>query len=151
MFTVDTIQDIQDMARGAVLLGTGGGGDPYIGELFVRAQIKLGNFPTIVSCEERRGQKTNTAHFEREADRPKMLEWIEPDRWRCDERDGIGHRIKAEVFPLPMGGGNLGDIGRYRRRIEHFAHRPGERITATGEITTAAWHHLWAERLCNAE
>lgn len=40
------------MARGAVLLGTGGGGDPYIGELFVTAQIKQGNYPRIISCGE---------------------------------------------------------------------------------------------------
>ena len=52
MFIVDTVQDIQDMARGAVLLGTGGGGDPYIGELFVTAQIKRGNYPRIISCDE---------------------------------------------------------------------------------------------------
>ncbi|MDT9600078.1 DUF917 domain-containing protein [Sphingosinicella rhizophila] len=52
MFLVDSIIDIQDMARGAVLLGTGGGGDPYVGELFVRAQIKLGNFPRIVASED---------------------------------------------------------------------------------------------------
>lgn len=52
MFSIDNIQDIRDMARGAVLLGTGGGGDPYIGELFVGAQIKAGRHPRIVSCEE---------------------------------------------------------------------------------------------------
>ena len=52
MFPVNTLQDIQDMARGAVLLGTGGGGDPYIGELFVTAQIKKGNYPQVVSCDE---------------------------------------------------------------------------------------------------
>ena len=52
MFIVDTVQDIRDMARGAVLLGTGGGGDPYIGELFVTAQIKRGNFPKVISCDE---------------------------------------------------------------------------------------------------
>lgn len=52
MYLVNTVHDIQDMARGAVLLGTGGGGDPYIGELFVTAQIKKGNFPKVVSCDE---------------------------------------------------------------------------------------------------
>lgn len=52
MFVVNTIHDIQDMARGAVLLGTGGGGDPYIGELFVTAQIRKGNYPKIVAGDE---------------------------------------------------------------------------------------------------
>jgi len=52
MYAIETVQDIQDMARGAVLLGTGGGGDPYIGELFVREQIKRGRFPTLLSTDE---------------------------------------------------------------------------------------------------
>jgi len=33
-------EDLVALARGAAVLGTGGGGDPYIGELFVTAQIK---------------------------------------------------------------------------------------------------------------
>jgi DUF917 family protein len=52
MHKIDSYQDLQDMARGAVFLGTGGGGDPYIGELFVREQIKQGNFPVVISPEE---------------------------------------------------------------------------------------------------
>lgn len=52
MRTVDTDQEIQDMARGAVLLGTGGGGDPYVGELFLRAQLKKGKKATIVDSSE---------------------------------------------------------------------------------------------------
>jgi DUF917 family protein len=52
MRTVDTDQDIQDMARGAVLLGTGGGGDPYVGELFLRAQLKRGRKATIIDAAE---------------------------------------------------------------------------------------------------
>ncbi len=48
MWRVESVQDVQDMARGAVLLGTGGGGDPYIGELFLRAQMQRGKFATIV-------------------------------------------------------------------------------------------------------
>lgn len=52
MRTVDTDQDIQDMARGAVLLGTGGGGDPYVGELFLRAQLKRGRKASIVDVDE---------------------------------------------------------------------------------------------------
>lgn len=48
---IETVQDLQDMARGAVLLGTGGGGDPYVGELFVHEQIKRGKLPQVVSPE----------------------------------------------------------------------------------------------------
>lgn len=52
MFTLTETLDVADMARGAVLLGTGGGGDPYIGELFVRAKIEAGQVPTIIDPEE---------------------------------------------------------------------------------------------------
>lgn len=52
MRTVETDQDIQDMARGAVLLGTGGGGDPYVGELFLRAQMRLGRRAKVVDASE---------------------------------------------------------------------------------------------------
>ena len=52
MLAISSVQDIQDMARGAVLLGTGGGGDPYVGELFVTAQIKRGNFPKVIASSD---------------------------------------------------------------------------------------------------
>lgn len=48
MQTIESLEDIQDIARGAVLLGTGGGGDPYIGELFLQAQLKKGRKATII-------------------------------------------------------------------------------------------------------
>ena len=38
MRTID-IGDIDDMALGATLLGTGGGGDPYIAKLMVKQAI----------------------------------------------------------------------------------------------------------------
>jgi len=44
--------DISDMARGAVFLGSGGGGDPYVGELFVRAQFDAGRMPKIVDVSD---------------------------------------------------------------------------------------------------
>jgi DUF917 family protein len=48
---IETSSDIKDIARGAVLLGTGGGGDPYIGELFLQAQLKKGKRPHVVPIE----------------------------------------------------------------------------------------------------
>jgi DUF917 family protein len=47
---IETVQDIQDLARGAVLLGTGGGGDPYVGELFVTEQLRKGERPRVIDC-----------------------------------------------------------------------------------------------------
>ena len=52
MIELGDVIDVQDMARGAVLLGTGGGGDPYIGELFVRSKIEAGLLPTIIDPDE---------------------------------------------------------------------------------------------------
>jgi uncharacterized protein len=50
--SIDSVQDIQDTARGAVFLGAGGGGDPYVGELFLRSQLSAGRRPRIESLEE---------------------------------------------------------------------------------------------------
>jgi len=44
--------DIKDIARGAVLLGTGGGGDPYIGELFLQAQLEKGRAPHVIPVDQ---------------------------------------------------------------------------------------------------
>ena len=52
MKRVETVRDIQDMARGAVFLGTGGGGDPYIGELFVTRQLLQGKHPVIIPASD---------------------------------------------------------------------------------------------------
>ncbi|WP_157221008.1 DUF917 domain-containing protein [Flavisphingomonas formosensis] len=52
MIKIDNATDIKDIARGAVLLGTGGGGDPYVGELFLQAQLKKGNAPRVVRLED---------------------------------------------------------------------------------------------------
>ncbi|MFL9959435.1 DUF917 domain-containing protein [Paraburkholderia nemoris] len=51
MLTINDVQSSQDAARGAVLLGTGGGGDPYVGELFLRKQLAAGKYPTIVPAQ----------------------------------------------------------------------------------------------------
>ncbi|AUW57501.1 DUF917 domain-containing protein [Sphingobium sp. SCG-1] len=52
MYEVTSQIDISDMARGAVFLGAGGGGDPYVGELFVSAQIEAGRFPRVAALDE---------------------------------------------------------------------------------------------------
>jgi uncharacterized protein len=52
MYSVATDQDIQDMARGAVFLGSGGGGDPYVGELYLRRQLAEGRPARIVKAAE---------------------------------------------------------------------------------------------------
>lgn len=37
-----TAADLPDLARGATLLGTGGGGDPYIGKMLVERVLGRG-------------------------------------------------------------------------------------------------------------
>jgi DUF917 family protein len=46
------VDDLPDLARGAALLGTGGGGDPTIGMLLVRAAIEQHGPVTILDPSE---------------------------------------------------------------------------------------------------
>lgn len=52
MLVIDNMRDVRDMARGATLLGTGGGGDPYIGELFIGAQMQRGRYGKVIDPAE---------------------------------------------------------------------------------------------------
>ena len=47
-----TIDDIDDLALGATLLGTGGGGDPYVGKLLVKQAIADHGPAKVVAPEE---------------------------------------------------------------------------------------------------
>lgn len=47
-----TRQDLLDLAVGAAFLGTGGGGDPYIGRLMVEAAMEQGGTVTILDPDE---------------------------------------------------------------------------------------------------
>lgn len=47
-----TKEDLRDLARGAAFLGTGGGGDPYIGRLMVERELDRGGRVTLVPLEE---------------------------------------------------------------------------------------------------
>jgi uncharacterized protein len=50
--SIATEQDIRDMARGAVFLGAGGGGDPYVGELYLNSQIAAGGTVVLKKASE---------------------------------------------------------------------------------------------------
>jgi hypothetical protein len=56
MYTITSDIDVRDMARGAVLLGSGGGGDPYVGELYLRNQLAEGRSPQIMKASELSGR-----------------------------------------------------------------------------------------------
>ncbi len=46
------LDDLDDLARGAALLGTGGGGDPYIGLLLVSEEIRRGRTIRLIDPDE---------------------------------------------------------------------------------------------------
>lgn len=48
---IETREEVADLARGMVLLGTGGGGDPLVGELLLGGEIEQGRCPRIVTAE----------------------------------------------------------------------------------------------------
>ena len=45
-------EDLEDLCRGAAFLGTGGGGDPYIGRLMVQQAMDLGKTVDIIDPSE---------------------------------------------------------------------------------------------------
>ena len=45
-------EDLEDLSRGAALLGSGGGGDPYIGRVMVREVLRSGAEVTLWDLEE---------------------------------------------------------------------------------------------------
>ncbi|MFQ5796813.1 MAG: DUF917 domain-containing protein [Candidatus Bipolaricaulia bacterium] len=47
-----THQDLEDLARGAAFLGTGGGGDPYCGRLMVQQAIADGHTVEVIGLDE---------------------------------------------------------------------------------------------------
>lgn len=49
---IDQLAQVRDLTRGAVLLGTGGGGDPYIGELLLRHQLNEGRHVDVIDVDE---------------------------------------------------------------------------------------------------
>ena len=46
------LSDLEDLARGAAFLGTGGGGDPYIGRLIAKHAIETFGAPDVVEVDD---------------------------------------------------------------------------------------------------
>ena len=47
-----TLDNLENFTRGAAFLGTGGGGDPYIGKLMLKHQLEQGKTIKILSPSE---------------------------------------------------------------------------------------------------
>ncbi|HEX4267677.1 MAG TPA: DUF917 domain-containing protein [Steroidobacteraceae bacterium] len=52
MYQVESEIDVRDMARGAVFLGGGGGGDPRVGALFLIDQMRRGRYPRVIDAAD---------------------------------------------------------------------------------------------------
>ncbi|MEM6913332.1 MAG: DUF917 domain-containing protein [Pseudomonadota bacterium] len=52
MVRISRDEEIEDLARGMVLLGTGGGGDPYVGALYLQSEVHAGKFPELISAAD---------------------------------------------------------------------------------------------------
>ncbi len=52
MYSIETEIDVRDMARGAVFLGGGGGGDPRIGALYLIDRLRHGMRSAVLAAEE---------------------------------------------------------------------------------------------------
>ena len=127
MYSVATDQDIQDMARGAVFLGSGGGGDPYVGELYLRRQLTEGRQARIVKAAELPDDafvisiagvgaptvlvehlvSTNTLlRLARTATKPQVdlifeeADYLNPPEQQPGGGSRVRYRIRAELTPL---------------------------------------------------
>ena len=70
------IPDIEDIARGAALLGAGGGGDPYIGKLVAVGAIKECGPVTLLDPDEVPGMPCPCRHNLPEAGQASpLLQW----------------------------------------------------------------------------
>jgi DUF917 family protein len=47
-----SFQDLEDLARGAAFLGTGGGGDPYCGRLMLEQAMREGGVVEIIDLDD---------------------------------------------------------------------------------------------------
>ena len=47
-----TLDDVEDLVRGAAFLGTGGGGDPYVGRLMVNQALEEGGTVEIIDLDD---------------------------------------------------------------------------------------------------
>lgn len=46
------LDQLPDLARGAALLGSGGGGDPYVGRLMVEQALRGGGHVRVLAIDE---------------------------------------------------------------------------------------------------
>ncbi|PKI91179.1 DUF917 domain-containing protein [Actinomycetales bacterium SN12] len=106
--TVVTEADVDEIALGAAVLGTGGGGDPHVGSLIAKRLIRLHGPVRMISVDELRGDDfvvpvggigAPSVSVERIMAESELLAALE-----AIER-GTG-RTPTAVMPIEVGGGN---------------------------------------------
>ena len=101
-------EDVEDIALGASLLGTGGGGDPYIGRLITQSALSEYGPPTVLDMAELdddavvysiAGYGAPTVQIE------KLINGDEVEFALTKLEDFTGHKADA-LLPAEIGGGN---------------------------------------------
>lgn len=108
MATNIRIEDLEDIARGAAFLGTGGGGDPLIGKLLAKHAIEEFGVPTVIQV----GDLDDDANIFSVAALGAPTIMLE--KGACGEEIDLSVRILEEklgrradaILPLEMGGIN---------------------------------------------
>ena len=103
-----TVRDLEDLAIGAAILGTGGGGDPFIGKLMAQQAIEEEGPVTLIDADElddgarvipTAGMGAPTVVIE------KIPEGLEAVRALRAEERRLGRKADA-TSPIECGGGN---------------------------------------------
>ncbi|MEZ4667362.1 MAG: DUF917 domain-containing protein [Anaerolineae bacterium] len=103
-----TVDDVESIAIGAGILGTGGGGNPYLGEIWMKSMLKQGYSVNVIDLNELHddalvtdvgGMGAPTVGIE------KLPHGLEP-RWAVEALEGfIGKSIDA-IICAEIGGSN---------------------------------------------
>lgn len=102
------IEDLECLAEGAAFLGTGGGGDPYIGRLIVQAAIEKHGSPTLLPPEELDDDMNVVSIAGFGAPTVQMEKLIHGDEviFALEKLEEITGRKADAIIPAEIGGGN---------------------------------------------
>ncbi len=103
-----TIEDLECLAEGAAFLGTGGGGDPYIGRLIVQQAIEEHGSPTLLDPSEINDNMNVFSIAGFGAPTVQMEKLIHGDEvmFALSKLEQITGRNVDALIPAEIGGGN---------------------------------------------
>lgn len=103
-----TVDALEDLARGAAFLGTGGGGDPYIGRLYTQEAVRRYGAPRILPLADVHDDMRIASIAGFGAPTVQVEKLIRSDEAEFAFRrleSLLGHRIDA-ILPVEIGGSN---------------------------------------------